>query len=60
MSPVQAAETLDVRLVLKARGFSRAEQVLYPCHSERASAREESAFQRFSAASLAAEVHSVY
>jgi hypothetical protein len=36
--------------------FSRAEQVLYFCHSERASAREESAFRIFSAASLAVPV----
>src|SRR5271157_1356650 len=34
-------------------GFSRAGQVLYFCHSPRASARGESAFLTFSAASLA-------
>jgi hypothetical protein len=39
-----------IRLILKGRGFSRAEQVLYSCHFERASAREKSAFQPFSAA----------
>jgi hypothetical protein len=37
---------------LKGRGFSRAVKVFYLCHSEWASAREESAFQSFSAASL--------
>ena len=38
-----------MQLVLKGRGFSRAEQVLYLCHSERASAREEPAFPDFAA-----------
>jgi hypothetical protein len=39
----QAAEKLDLAVVLKGRGFSRAAQAPYFCHSERASAREESA-----------------
>jgi len=34
-------------IVLKGRGFSRAEQVFLFLSSERASAREESAFQTF-------------
>jgi hypothetical protein len=34
-------------LFSEGHDFSRAEQVLYFCHSERASAREESAFQSF-------------
>jgi hypothetical protein len=46
----QAAEKVGFRLDLKGHGFSRAVQVLYFCHSERASAREESAFLTFSAA----------
>jgi hypothetical protein len=49
----QAAEKLVVEDVLKGRGFNRAEQVFCSCHSERASAREESAFQPFSAGCLA-------
>jgi hypothetical protein len=40
-------------VVLKGRGFSRAAKVLYLCHYERASARAESALQRFSAACAA-------
>jgi len=42
---------LSSRDVLKGHGFSRAEQVLSLCHSERALAREESAFPTFSATS---------
>jgi hypothetical protein len=40
----KAAEKLHLGVVLKGRGFSRAAKVLYFCHSERASAREESPF----------------
>jgi hypothetical protein len=43
----QAAKKLVVEDVLKGRGFSRTGQVFYSCHSERASAREESAFSLF-------------
>jgi hypothetical protein len=48
-SPGHPPEKLDLGVFLKGRGFSCAEQVLYFCHSERASAREESVFQSFSA-----------
>jgi len=49
---LQAAEKVQLVQVLKGRGFSRAVQVLYLCHSERASACEESAFSTFLAPSL--------
>jgi hypothetical protein len=52
----EAAEKLDVAMVLKGRTFRCAVQALYFCHSEWASAHEESALATFSAASLAAEV----
>jgi hypothetical protein len=51
-SPCADAEKLALSDVLKGRGFSRAVQVLSFCYSERASAREESAFSIFSAAPL--------
>ena len=47
------AEKFSSGDVLKGHGFSRAVQVLYFCHPERALAREGSAFQAFSATSLA-------
>jgi hypothetical protein len=50
--PLQAAEKLSLALALKGHGFSCAEEALYLCHSERASAREEPAVLSFSAASL--------
>ena len=45
------ADKTAVRGALKGRGFSRAEQVLDLCHSERASAREEPAVSNVSTAS---------
>jgi hypothetical protein len=52
--PHSTAEKLGFGVALKGHGFSRAVKVFYLCHSEWALAREESAFQGFSAASSAA------
>src|SRR5208337_2975325 len=51
----EAAEKRHLPCVLKGRTFRCAVQVLSSCHSEWASAHEESAFRTFSAASSAAE-----
>src|SRR5271165_3351275 len=49
----EAAEKRHLPCVLKGRTFRCAVQVLSSCHSEWASAHEESAFRTFSAASKA-------
>src|SRR5271165_1522374 len=52
----EAAEKRHLPCVLKGRTFRCAVQVLSSCHSEWASAHEESAFRTFSAASEAASI----